>query len=56
MKNGNLGAFLGGLVGLAVSVLVVGYAWRASQTKKTRTASVSKGDGASSIAFDGVYN
>lgn len=56
MKNGNLGGFALGLLGLAVSVYVIGYAWRASQTNKTRTASVSKGDGGSSIAFDGVYN
>lgn len=34
MKNGNLGGFLGGLVGLAVSIFVVGYAWRASQSRK----------------------
>jgi hypothetical protein len=34
MKNGNLGGFLGGLVGLAVSIYIIGYAWRASQSRK----------------------
>jgi hypothetical protein len=55
MKNGNLGGFVLGLVGLAVSVYVIGYAWRASQTNKTRTASVSK-DGDDPTPFDGVYS
>lgn len=35
MKNGNLGGLLGGLVGIAVSVFVVGYAWRMSQSRKS---------------------
>ena len=35
MKNGNLGGFLGGLVGLAVSIYIIGYAWRASQSRKS---------------------
>jgi hypothetical protein len=56
MKKDNLGGFALGLLGLAVSVYVIGYAWRASQRKKTEVLSVSKGDGGSSIAFDGVYN
>lgn len=34
MKNGNLGRFALGLLGLAVSVYVIGYAWRASQSRK----------------------
>jgi hypothetical protein len=34
MKNSNLGGFLGGLVGIAVSIYVIGYAWRASQSRK----------------------
>lgn len=35
MKNGTLGGFVGGLVGLAVSIFVVGYAWRMSQSRKS---------------------
>lgn len=35
MKNDNLGGFFGGLVGLAVSIFVVGYAWRMSQSRKS---------------------
>lgn len=35
MKNGTLGGFLGGLVGLAVAIFVVGYAWRMSQSRKS---------------------
>ena len=45
-----------GLAALGLTVYVAGVAWKRSQTNKTRTASVSKGDGGSSIAFDGVYN
>jgi hypothetical protein len=55
MKNGNLGGFLGGLVGLAVSIYIIGYAWRVSQTSTVRVASVSK-DGDDPTPFDGVYS
>ncbi len=55
MKNGNLGGFALGLVGLAVSIYVIGYAWRVSQTSRVRVASVSR-DGDDPTPFDGVYN
>ena len=66
MKNGNLGGFALGLLGLAVSVYVIGYAWRMSQNRKKSQGGLATATQAEpieepklergSLQFDGVYN
>jgi hypothetical protein len=44
MKKENLGGFALGLLGLAVSVYVIGYAWRVSQSRKKSPGGLTTGD------------
>ena len=60
MKKDNLGGFVLGLLGIGVSVLVVGYAWRMSQNRKKSQGGLATATQAElergSLQFDGVYN
>lgn len=65
MKKENLGGFALGLLGLAVSIYVIGYAWRVSQSRKKSQGRLSTAEEIAELkreserlekAFDGVYN